>query len=404
MPQRIIQSHRSYKLLPISGCDWDEPGKPSIFNLDADRLQNIFEQEVQAILANSHRCHITDDTEDSWCNNVVQPTLKLALKMSSGNSRCGRPWRWESVRTCKIDRDFLPSLNSSKIDKRTDFTLTLPYNTDAVRKIRERVGYTTLREERERLPTLSHVAPSNFLCRQPLFSGVEVKKPSANEYEAEVQCFIWSAANVNKKHHLQCQMLPPPRFEPSKPHRPERSASTPHQPPRSPSTILAELAKARASLDFRFQLRPRTPERFTEAGGPITHANSSPASFVVTNASISNFSAVEPDPPRPTIVEQFDPEIGITVVGRRWRFFIAYHDINHKQASRNPSIGKNPVGIVGPVATATTTDVSELFKLLKILVAVITYENNMLETLTGERTDSATVGLVNEQESDGGVD
>ena len=118
------------------------------------------------------------------------------------------------VQTCKIDRDFLPSLNSSKIDKRTDFTLTLPYNTDAVRKIRERVGYTTLREERERLPTLSHVASSNFLCLQPLFSGVEVKKPSANEYEAEVQCFIWSAANVNKKHHLQCQMLPPPRFEP----------------------------------------------------------------------------------------------------------------------------------------------------------------------------------------------
>ena len=113
---------------------------------------------------------------------------------------------------------------------------------------------------------------------------------------------------------------------------------------------------------------------------------------------------MEPDPPRPTIVEQFDPEIGITVVGSSWRFFIAYHDINHKQASGNPPIGKNPVGIARPVAKAGTTDVLELFKLLKILVAVITYENNMLEMLTGERTDSATVGLVNEQESDSYID
>ena len=404
MPQRIIQSHRSYKLLPISGCDWDEPGKPPIFNLDADRLQNIFEEEVRAILANSHLCHFNDANEDIWCNQVVQPTLNLALKMSSGSSRCRRSWLWQSVQTIKIDRDFLPSLDSSKIDKRTDFTLTLSDETDpAIGKICERMGYTNFRGG-ERPPTLSHAASSNFLCCLPLFSGVEVKKSSSDGYEAEVQCFIWSAANVNKKHHLQCQMLPHPRLEPSKPHQPPRSASTPLQTPRSPSTILAELARARASLDSRFQLRPQTPERFTGAGGPITHANSSPASFVVTNATISNFSAVEPDPPRPTTVEKFDPEIGITVVGRLWRFFIAYHDINHRQASENTPIGKNPVGIVGPVATASTTDVSELFKLLKILVAVITYENNILETLTGERTDSATVGLVNEQESEDGVD
>ena len=104
------------------------------------------------------------------------------------------------------------------------------------------------------------------------------------------------------------------------------------------------------------------------------------------------------------IIEQFDPEIGITVVGPLWKFFIAYHDINHEQASENSPIGKNPVGIVGPVAMADTTKVSELIKLLKILVAVITYENNMLETLTGERTVSATVGLVKEQKSGGGID
>ena len=173
--QRIIQNHPTHKLSKIAGCVWEEPGKPPIFNLDADRLQNIFGEEVRAILANSHSCHFKDETEDSWCNKAVQPTLNLALKMSNGSSRCRRPWLWESVQTIKIDRDFLPSLDSSKIDKRTDFTLTLSDKTDpAVRKIRERMGYTDFRRVR---PTLSHVASPNHLCRLPVFSGVEVKSP-----------------------------------------------------------------------------------------------------------------------------------------------------------------------------------------------------------------------------------
>jgi hypothetical protein len=67
------------------------------------------------------------------------------------------------------------------------------------------------------------------------------------------------------------------------------------------------------------------------------------------------------------------------------------------QASSDPPIGKSPVGFVGPVAIASTTNVVELFKLLKILVAVIGYEDNVLKTLTGERTDGATVGLFKKQ-------
>ena len=393
--QRIIQNQPAHKLSEIARCVWEEPGKPSIFNLDADRLQNIFEEEVQAILADSHQCHIDNDAEDGWCNKVVQPTLNLALKMFSGNSRCRRPWLWESVQTCKIDPDFEPLLNSSKVDIKTDFALTLRNRNDpAVEKIYERMGYKKLNRGGQTPPTLSHVVSSNVLSRLPLFSGVEVKKPSADGYNAEVQCHIWSSANVNKKHHLHSQMLPHPRLEPS----------TTHQPPRGASTLLTNLARGWVSIDSRVQLRPRTPERFTEAGGPITLANSSPASCVVTTATISSSSVVEPDPPRPTIVEQFDPDIGIAVVGSSWRFFIVYHDINHGQASENPPIGKNPVGIVGPVATADTTDLSELFKLLKILVAVITYENNMLETLTGEKSGSAMVGLVKKQEGDSGID
>ena len=255
------------------------------------------------------------------------------------------------------------------------------------------MGYRNLNRRGERPPTLSHIASSNWLSRLPLFCGVEVKKFSAGGNNAEVQCYICSAASVNKKHHLQSQMLPQP-LEPS----------TTHQPSRGVSALLTDLARARVGIDSCVQLRPRTPERFTEAGDPIAHIKSSPVSFVLTSATISNLSVVEPDPPGPTIVEQFDPEIGITVVGQSWKFFIAYHDISHEQASRNPPIGKNPVGIVGPVAEANATNVLELFKLLKVLVAVTTYENNMLETLTGERTDSATVGLVKEQESGGIID
>ena len=388
--QWIIQNHPAHGLENI-GCEWEEPGKPPIFNLDADRLQNILEEEVHAILAESHRCLINDVAEDIWCNTVVQPILNLALKMSSGSSRCRR---WVSVQTSKIDEDFVPTLAPSKIDKKTDFALTLPDDADpAVRKIYERMGYNDLSWGRQRPSALSHVASSSHLSRLPLFSGVEVKRSSANGHHAEVQCSIWGSASINKKHHLQSQMLRHP-LEPS----------TTHQPPRGASTLHTNLARGRVGIDSHVQLRPRTPERFTEAGGPIALGDSSPASCVVTTATILSSSIVEPGPPKPTIVEQFDPDIGITVVGSSWKFFIVYHDINHEQASKNPPIGKNPVGIVGPVATADTTDISELFKLLKILVAVITYENNMLETLTGERTDTATVGLVKEQESGGGTD
>ena len=306
--------------------------------------------------------------------------------MFSGSSKCRHPWLWQSVQTCKIDGDFVPTLSSSKIEKKADFALTLPRITvPAVRKIHERMGYKQSRGG-DRPPILSHVASSDSLSRLPLFSGVEVKSAPEDGYKEGLQCYIWSAASVNKKHHLQSQMLPHPRLDPS----------ITRQPRRGVPTLITDLVRARARTDSLVQFRPRTPERLTGAGGLITHASSTPPSFVLTNASFSNFSVVEPDPPSPTIVEQFDPEIGIIVVGQFWRFFIAYHDINHDQASEDPPIGKNPVGIVGPVATADTTNVSEFFKLLKILVAVITYENNMLETLTGERTVSATVGLVKE--------
>ena len=98
-------------------------------------------------------------------------------------------------------------------------------------------------------------------------------------------------------------------------------------------------------------------------GGLITRAISSPANGILFNASISKLSFAEPDPPRP-IVEKFNPEIGITIVGACWKFFIAYHDISHAQASKNLPIGKYPVGFVGLVFTVSTTNIVELFKLL----------------------------------------
>jgi hypothetical protein len=131
-----------------------------------------------------------------------------------------------------------------------------------------------------------------------------------------------------------------------------------------------------------------------EVVNPITCATPRPDSVPLSNPAIPNSGSAKPRP----IVEQFDPEIHITVVGSVWKFFIIYHDINHVQVSRDPPIGKSPVGFVGPVAVASTTNVVELFKLLKILVAVIAYEDNVLKTLTGERSDSATVGLVKKNE------
>lgn len=130
-----------------------------------------------------------------------------------------------------------------------------------------------------------------------------------------------------------------------------------------------------------------------EVENPIAHSTPRPDSVTLSNPATPNPGSAKPRP----IVEQFDPEIHITVVGSLWKFFIIYHDINHVQASWNPPIGKSPVGFVGPVAMASTTNMFELFKLLKILVAMIAYEDNVLKTLAGERKDGATVGLVKQQ-------
>jgi len=110
------------------------------------------------------------------------------------------------------------------------------------------------------------------------------------------------------------------------------------------------MTRAPVGIDSQVQLQPQTLERdFAQMGSPITRAISSPANVILFNASISKLSFAEPDPPRP-IVEKFNPEIGITIVSACWKFFIAYHDISHVQASKNLPIGKYPVCFVGLVS------------------------------------------------------
>jgi hypothetical protein len=380
VPQKIIQSHRIHNLVTIAEREWEEPGKPSIFNLDADRLQSIFE-EVQATLDNTHQCHIGEVSEDDWCNKVVQPTLKLALKMSGGISRGRYQWEWTSVQTSRLNKEFVSTLKTETstlaLDRKVDFALTLPAPTDpAVGKIYERIGYEPNTGMID--PILSHISPTDALSILPLFSGIEVKRASGDAYEAEMQCCVWSAASVNKKHQLQSQMVP---------HSSLHQLTT--HPSSDPSALVMDLTRARVTTDSSIQLQPRTPERDL-----TTRSASRPASVDLSNPTIPDFGVTRPRP----IVEQFDPEISIVIVGSLWKFFVTYHDINHLQASWNQPPGKNPVGFVGPVVMANTTNILELFKLLKILVAVIEYEDKVLKILTGERTDSATVGLVETKE------
>jgi len=95
-----------------------------------------------SVLDGSLYNHISDVDEDSWCNDMAQPTLELALKMSDGSSTCRHHWEWKSVKAKKLNADFLPTPNLSKIDKNTDYALTMQTSTDpALEKIQERMGF-----------------------------------------------------------------------------------------------------------------------------------------------------------------------------------------------------------------------------------------------------------------------
>ena len=108
---------------------------------------------------------------------MAQPTLKLALKMSDGSSTCRHHWEWKSVKAKKLNADFLPTPNVSKIDKNTDYALTMQTSTDpAIEKIQERMGFKKNCGQDQ--PTLSHIFPTDLLSILPLFSGVKVKRAS----------------------------------------------------------------------------------------------------------------------------------------------------------------------------------------------------------------------------------
>lgn len=146
------------------------------------------------------------------------------------------------------------------------------------------------------------------------------------------------------------------------------------------SAHLLESSITRVWIGSSVQLRPRTPERFTEALDPIAHTNPSPVS-----------TTLKPDPPAPTIVEKFDPEIDRGSSSPTTTLIMSRQQRTHRSAR-------------------TQLVLSDL--------AVITYENNieswmagrsrmvgtswmagtscMLEMLMGERADSTTVSIVKE--------
>src|SRR5215469_16233675 len=68
-------------LTQLQEYEWEEPLGPHIFSVDDDTLQDIFKGEFQTILSSSDYCHIREADEESWCDDVIRPTLKLALAM-----------------------------------------------------------------------------------------------------------------------------------------------------------------------------------------------------------------------------------------------------------------------------------------------------------------------------------
>ncbi|KAJ9634075.1 hypothetical protein H2199_009106 [Coniosporium tulheliwenetii] len=146
----------------------------------------------------------------------------------------------------------------------------------------------------------------------------------------------------------------------------------------------------------------------TEAAIPVLHLD--PSTALPKPSDASNSDSAMPEYSTPILhqasnltttslskqpEELMDPEPGITIIGSHWNTFIAYHDAGHRTS-------KEAVGIVGPVPSmrASTNDVLDFFRLLKVLVAILIYSDNLLGTLTGERQGSAVDGLHAGEDSD----
>ncbi|KAF2818254.1 hypothetical protein CC86DRAFT_472942 [Ophiobolus disseminans] len=146
---------------------------------------------VKAVFQGTYLCKDHTMDENAWCLHVVTPLLQLAIILY-GRGR----FRQESVQSQSIQPAYLSTTTPTRskptpVFRKTDFCLSYSHLHPLYASL-----YKTLRHA-----PISHTTDT-YTEAAALFTGIEVKSPSGNLQEAQLQMSIWMAASLRKKAEL----------------------------------------------------------------------------------------------------------------------------------------------------------------------------------------------------------
>ncbi|KAF9730270.1 hypothetical protein PMIN04_012504 [Paraphaeosphaeria minitans] len=160
-------------------------------NEEEDVDAGVVLDRVNSVFQGTQLCKEHTMDENAWCLHVVTPLLQLAILLY-GHGR----FRLESVQSQSIQPAYLSNIAPRPspplpIFRKTDFCLSYSHLHPPYASL-----YKTLRHS-----PISHTTDT-YTEAAALFTGIEVKSPSGNLQEAQLQMSIWMAASLRKKAEL----------------------------------------------------------------------------------------------------------------------------------------------------------------------------------------------------------
>lgn len=151
-------------------------------------------RKVKNIFKKALHCQTRGRDENAWCDDVIRPMVKLALRLYAKGKLS-----LQNVQSQSIDIEFLSRATDASgkqriLDRKADYTLSYSHDTSPFEAL-----YARLLQHRNQC--ISHTTDA-FTKTTAVFSGVEVKPSDGDKLEAEYQLSIWMAANLRKKAKL----------------------------------------------------------------------------------------------------------------------------------------------------------------------------------------------------------
>lgn len=157
-------------------------------------------EAAKNIFINAQECSKRSRDKNAWCDDVVRPLIRLAIKVYGKGK-----WWMQSVQSQSIDPRYLSTIETpllgktnrrKTIDRKTDYILSFSHRDPAIAALYKRIydanigdiGYTT----------------DLFTSRTAAFSNFEVKLSNGNIEEAELQMSVGISASLRHKQELAC--------------------------------------------------------------------------------------------------------------------------------------------------------------------------------------------------------